>query len=109
MGVCVWVYTPDWQGPVSFPPVHLSLGHWIPAEIQLPVKAPIGHVRAGHVLECVITDHINDGTHHCPPARHKHTHTPPHHTRKHNKHPHTHTHPPTHTHTHTHTERHTQL
>src|SRR4029434_8207435 len=80
MGVCVWVYTPDWQGPVSFPPVHLSLGHWIPAEIQLPVKAPIGHVRAGHVLECVITDHINDGTHHCPPARHTHTHThtPPH-------------------------------
>src|SRR4029434_9227173 len=76
MGVCVWVYTPDWQGPVSFPPVHLSLGHWIPAEIQLPVKAPIGHVRAGHVLECVITDHINDGTH-TRTHTHTHVHTDP--------------------------------
>lgn len=59
---------PDRQSSVSFPAVHLSLWYWIPAEVQLPVKASIRHVGPRHVLECVIADHVNDGTHNSSPV-----------------------------------------
>lgn len=57
------------QGPVPFPPVHLSLGNWIPAEVELPVKPPISHVRPSHVFKCVIADHIDDWAHNSFPVR----------------------------------------
>lgn len=59
------------QGPVPFPPVHLSLGNWIPAEVELPVKPPVSHVRPSHVFKCVIADHIDDWAHNSFPVRKK--------------------------------------
>lgn len=56
---------PDRKRPVPFPPVHLPLRHGVPTEIQLPVEAPVGHVGARHVLEGVVTDHIDNGAYHC--------------------------------------------
>lgn len=54
----------DGQSPVPLASVHLALGNWVPAEIQLPVESPVGHVGAGHVLERLVADDIDDGAHH---------------------------------------------
>ena len=59
---------PDRQRSVSFPAVHLSLRYRVPAEVELPVEAPVRHVRSCHVLKCIVADHVNDGANHCPPA-----------------------------------------
>lgn len=58
---------PNRKGSVPLASVHLSLRNWIPSEVELPVESPIGHIWAGHVLECLITDDINDWTDHSPP------------------------------------------
>lgn len=63
---------PDGQCAISFPAIHLSLGHWVPAEVQLPVEASIRHVGSRHVLKGIVADHVNDGAHHRFP---KNTHT----------------------------------
>lgn len=67
-------HPPDRQCPVSFPAIHLSLGHGVPTEVELPVEASVGHVRSSHVFESVIADHVNDGAHHRSPAANTHTH-----------------------------------
>lgn len=59
------------QGPVPLPPVHLPLGHGIPAEVQLPVEASISHIWPSHILKRVITDHVDDWAHNSPPVRKK--------------------------------------
>lgn len=67
--------SPDGQCAVSFPAVHLSLGHWVPAEVQLPVEASVCHVGSRHVLKGIVADHVDDGTHHrFPTNTHTHTH-----------------------------------
>lgn len=62
---------PHRQGPVSFPPVHLSLGNWIPAEVEFPVKPSVSHVWPSHVFKCVIADHIDDWADNSFPVRRK--------------------------------------
>lgn len=73
-GVAVAIGSPDGQRAISFPAVHLPLGHRIPAKVQLPVEASVRHVGTGHVLEGVVADHVDDGAHHRSPAR-TNTHT----------------------------------
>lgn len=63
--------SPNREGSVPFPSIHLSLGNRVPTKIQLPVESTIGHVRTCHIFKGVITDYINDGTHYCPPRKRK--------------------------------------
>lgn len=62
-------HRPDRQRAVSFSAVHLSLGHRVPAEVELPVEASVRHVGPRHIFKCVIADYVNDGTHHCSPKK----------------------------------------
>lgn len=66
---------PDRQRAVSFAAVHLSLGHRVPAEVEFPVEASIGHVGSCHVLKRIIADHINDRAYHCSPAANRNANT----------------------------------
>lgn len=66
-------HRPDRQRAVSFSAVHLSLGHRVPAEVELPVEASVRHVGPRHIFKCVIADDVNDGTHHCFPNKQKNT------------------------------------
>lgn len=59
---------PDGKRAVALPPIHLSLRYRVPAEVQLPVESAVGHVGAGHVLERLVADDVDDGTHHRFPA-----------------------------------------
>ncbi len=59
---------PDGQASVALAPVHLALGHRIPAEVELPVEAAVGHVAAGVILERLVADHVDDRTHHRRPT-----------------------------------------
>lgn len=62
-------HRPDGQRAVSFSAVHLSLGHRVPPEVELPVEASVRHVGPSHIFKCVIADNVNDGTHHCSPTK----------------------------------------
>lgn len=66
-------HQPDRQRAVSFAAVHLSLRHGVPAEVELPVKAPVCHVRSRHILKCIIADHVDNGAHHRSPAANTHS------------------------------------
>lgn len=60
---------PDRKRSIPLPSIHLSLGDRVPAEIQLPVESPVGHIWARHVLKRLIADDIDDGAHHRCPGR----------------------------------------
>lgn len=38
------VSIPDGKCSIALPSIHLSLGDRVPAEIQLPVESPVGHI-----------------------------------------------------------------
>lgn len=40
----VHVSIPDRKRSIPLPSIHLSLGDRVPAEIQLPVESPVGHI-----------------------------------------------------------------
>ena len=67
---------PDRKCSVPLAAVHLPLRDGVPAEVELPVEAAVGHVGARHVFKRIVADHVDDGTHHRPPFEgHTHTHT----------------------------------
>ena len=59
---------PDRKCSVPLAAVHFPLRYGVPAEVELPVEASVGHVGAGHVLKGLIADHVNDWTHHRLPG-----------------------------------------
>lgn len=42
--LAVDVSIPDRKCSIALPSIHLSLGDRVPAEIQLPVESPVGHI-----------------------------------------------------------------
>ncbi|RUS69582.1 hypothetical protein EGW08_022658, partial [Elysia chlorotica] len=66
-GLVIYAVLPSGHTAVAAAPVQLSLRHLVPAEVELPVEASPGHVRACDVLKRVVADHVNDGAHHRRP------------------------------------------
>ena len=69
-GVRVGLLVPEGEAAIPVAPLHLALGHRVPAEVELPVEAAPRHVRPSDVLKRVVTDDVDDGAHNGRPEAH---------------------------------------